>query len=69
MKIKKAYKYRFKPNKEQQQALAIQFGHARFTYNYALGRRKEHYQLSGKGLSYNALGVQLAKNSTWRPLI
>jgi putative transposase len=33
-------------------ALAIQFGHARFTFNWALGRRKENYQLNGKGLNY-----------------
>ena len=52
MRIKKAYKYRIKPNRQQQEALAIQFGHTRFVYNYALGRKKEYYQANGKGLSF-----------------
>jgi putative transposase len=39
------------PNKEQQHLLAIQFGHARYVYNQALANRKEHYKITGKGLS------------------
>lgn len=59
MKIKKAFKYRLKPNKAQQAALATQFGHARFVYNWGLGRRKEYYRETGKGLTYNGLAGQL----------
>ncbi len=51
MLIRKAYKYRLYPNKEQQAALAIQFGHARFVYNWALNRRKAHYEATGESLS------------------
>lgn len=53
MKTKKACKYRTKPSEEQQSALAIQFGHARFVYNAALAARKAAYKETGKGISYN----------------
>lgn len=59
MIVKKAFKYRLKPNNEQQAALTIQFGHARFTFNWALGRRKEFYQTNGKGLNYYAQADEL----------
>jgi len=49
--IQKGMKYRIYPNKEQQQKLAIQFGHARFVYNSTLAARKTHYKETGKGLS------------------
>lgn len=52
MLVRKAYKYRLYPNKEQQAALALQFGHARFVYNHFLQTRQEHYQATGEGLSY-----------------
>ena len=52
--FRKAYKYRLYPNKEQQDNLAIQFGHARFVYNYLLNARKDHFKTVGKGLSCNA---------------
>jgi len=50
----KAFKYRLYPNQEQQEKLAIQFGHSRFVYNNALNARKEHFKETGKGLSYSA---------------
>ncbi len=59
MQVKKAFKYRLKPNSDQQAALAVQFGHARFTFNWALGRRKEFYQHNGKGLNYYAQADEL----------
>ncbi len=59
MIVKKAFKYRLKPNSDQKAALAIQFGHARFTFNWALGRRKEFYQLNGTGLNYYAQADEL----------
>ena len=52
MLVHKAYKFRIYPNKEQQAALAVQFGHTRFVYNYFLALRIETYQKTGKGLSY-----------------
>jgi putative transposase len=55
----KAFKYRIYPNQEQQEKLAIQFGHSRFVYNHALNARKEHYKKTGKGLSYSATAKAL----------
>jgi len=51
MLVKKAFKYRIYPNKEQQAALTVQFGHARFVYNWSLARRKAYYKETGQGLS------------------
>ena len=51
MLIKKAFKFRIYPNKEQQARLAVQFGHARFVYNWGLALRKTHYQETSQGLS------------------
>ncbi|GBC61106.1 transposase [Desulfonema ishimotonii] len=59
MNCLRAYKYRIYPNREQREKLAIQFGHARFVYNYALNARKEHYKKTGKGLSYSATAKML----------
>ena len=59
MKIKKAFKYRLKPNKVQQQALAVQFGHARFVYNWALDLRTMHYKGTGESVSKNFLDTEL----------
>jgi transposase len=53
MLIYKAFKYRIYPNKEQERALAVQFGCARFVYNWGLAARKAHYEEHGKGLSFN----------------
>lgn len=52
MIIKKSFKYRIYPTQEQQAALAIQFGCARFVYNWGLATRKAHYTEHGKGLSW-----------------
>ena len=51
MLVRKAFKFRIYPNNEQQARLAIQFGHARFVYNWGLALRKSHYQQTGQGLS------------------
>ncbi|MBI9047617.1 MAG: transposase [Anaerolineaceae bacterium] len=50
----KAYKFRLYPNREQSISLVVQFGHARFVYNFFLAERKRVYKDTGKGLSYNA---------------
>src|SRR6266545_2953114 len=50
--IQKAYRYRLTPTGEQQQLLALQFGHARFVYNHYRALREQTYQATGKGLSY-----------------
>ena len=40
MEVRKAFKYRIYPNVGQQQALALQFGHGRYVYNWGLALRK-----------------------------
>src|SRR5688572_4347573 len=59
MLIHRAYKYRIYPNKEQEAALAIQFGHVRFVYNWGLAARKAHFFDQGKGLGYNDTAYML----------
>jgi len=70
VKIQKGMKYRIYPNKEQQQKLAIQFGHARFAYNSTLANRKSHYKKTGKGLSaFDSMklitSAKLATDTLW----
>lgn len=57
--MKKAFKYRLKPNKTQQDTLTVQFGHARFTYNWSLARRKDHYKETSKGLTGFTINKEL----------
>ena len=44
MKINKAYKYRLKPNKEQEIIFEKNAGCCRFIYNYFLDLNKKHYE-------------------------
>ncbi|MGA9377446.1 MAG: RNA-guided endonuclease TnpB family protein, partial [Phormidium sp.] len=53
-------KVRLYPNKEQQIALAQNFGCCRFVWNYYLNKSNTQYQETGKGLSY----CDMAKNLT-----
>jgi putative transposase len=57
--LRKAFRYRLYPNQTQAAALAVQFGHARFAYNWALATRKEYYRQHGKGLSFYELKRRL----------
>jgi putative transposase len=50
MIIYKGFRYRLYPTAEQEQALALQFGHARFVWNWALALRKSAYKETGKGI-------------------
>ena len=52
MVIRKAFKFRISPNKEQQHKLAIQFGHARFVYNHFRALREKTFNETGKGLTF-----------------
>lgn len=49
-------KFRIYPTTVQKQALAVQFGHARFVYNSTLAARKDYFKTTGKGLSQAACG-------------
>jgi len=61
MLVRKAYRFRLYPNLTQQEALAIQFGHARFVYNYFLQMRRKNYEATGKGLYYRQTAYLLTK--------
>ena len=53
MLVNKGFKFRIYPNQALQAALNVQFGHARYVYNHFLQIRRDHYQETGKGLTYN----------------
>jgi putative transposase len=59
--IKRAYKFRLYPNIEQQSQLVKQFGATRFTYNYFLRQRINHYTNTGKGLTYHDTALMLTE--------
>ena len=61
MLIYKAFRYRLYPTANQQQALAIQFGHARFVWNWALELRKSTYEKTGKGIGFYELKRRLTE--------
>lgn len=64
MNIKSGYKYRIYLNIEQEAQLSKQFGATRFTYNYFLRQRIDHYASTGKSqTSYDMILilVQLKK--------
>jgi len=56
MKIRKSYKFRFYPTQSQQKQLAIEFGHARFVWNHALGMRHKAYKRRRESMNYASLG-------------
>lgn len=53
--FRKAFRYRLYPNEEQQSGLTVQFGHARFVFNWALATRDAYYKEHEKNLGYYAL--------------
>src|SRR5688572_795175 len=59
--ILRGYKYRLYPTSEQQISLAQHFGCKRFVYNHFLDQRKQHYEQTGKGLSYEDTAKQLVQ--------
>jgi putative transposase len=70
MLIQKAYRYRLYPNNTQQNQLAVNFGHARFVYNFFLAQRIQFYEENRcsdtkKGLNYydNANKLSAMKRS------
>lgn len=54
MLIRNAVKFRIYPNETQKANLAIQFGHARFVYNYYNALRDCTYDETGKTVPYTA---------------
>lgn len=58
-KIRKAFKFRIYPNAMQQEALAVQFGQARFVYNHFLTLKKQEFFENGRTLSLTEMQVML----------
>lgn len=56
----KAYKYKIKPNKQQEELLSKFFGCTRFIYNWGLDKKTSAYKENGKSINY----LQLAKELT-----
>jgi putative transposase len=59
--LKRVYRFRMKPNKEQEQSLLQQAGARRFVWNWALARRKAYYKEHGKGIPASQLGRELTE--------
>lgn len=69
MKVNKAYKFRFYPDKEQKENLAKTFGCARFVYNHMLKTRTDEYYNNGVKVNYNKtseLLTQLKKKKEYK---
>jgi putative transposase len=56
---RKVYRFRMRPTAEQGHALNRMAGARRWVWNWALGRRKEHYQTTGKTLPIGVLSAEL----------
>lgn len=55
----KTYRYRLKPTSEQEECFRRYAGARRYVYNWALARRKAHYEATGKTLSVTELCAEL----------
>src|SRR5215468_11877143 len=59
MPERKVYRFRIDPTAKQEAALARYAGARRFVFNWALQRRKETYQQTGKSIPWSELSVEL----------
>ena len=55
----KAYKFRLKPNKKQEELILKTIGSSRFVYNHFLNLWSSQYKETGKGLSYTKCSAML----------
>src|SRR5215831_5291827 len=58
---RKVYRFRVDPTADQEAALARFAGARRFVFNWALARRKETYEQTGKSISWSELSVELTE--------
>ena len=49
----KAYKYKIKPNKQQQELLGKFFGCVRYVYNWGLNAKTSAYKENSKAVGYS----------------
>src|SRR5262249_33076979 len=59
MQERKVYRFRIDPTAKQVAALSRYAGARRFVFNWALQRRKETYEQTGKSISWSELSVEL----------
>jgi putative transposase len=59
--IQTTYRYRLDPTAEQVNLLNQFAGARRFVWNWALGRKRDHFRQTGKTLSYNDLAAELTR--------
>jgi putative transposase len=59
--IRKAFKYRIYPSKSQEQQLAQFFGCSRYVYNWALGKKKEAWEVEKKSISIFDISNELTQ--------
>ncbi len=59
--IQTTYRYRLDPTAEQERLLNQFAGARRFVWNWALNRKREHFQQTGTTLSYNDLAAELTR--------
>src|SRR5262252_3742863 len=59
MPERKVYRFRIEPTDSQEAALSRYAGARRFVFNWALQRRKETYQQTGKSIPWSKLSVEL----------
>src|SRR5215468_580805 len=59
MSESKVYRFRIEPTDSQEAALSRFAGARRFVFNWALQRRKETYQQTGKSIPWSELSVEL----------
>ena len=63
MQQKRAFKYKLRPNGEQEHAMRCFAGSCRFVYNKALALQKENYEAGNKFIGYVAMAKYL---TAWR---
>ena len=59
--IHTTYRYRIDPTAQQERLLNQFAGARRFVWNWALNRKRQHYQQTGTMLSYNDLAAELTQ--------
>ncbi len=55
--VRRVYRFRLEPTSQQEDGFRRYAGARRFTWNWALAQRQEHYKATGKGLSRVALSA------------
>src|SRR5690625_3787099 len=56
---RRAYRFRMEPTSAQRDALMFMAGARRFVYNWALERRRTHYEQHNRGISKKQLSSEL----------